>query len=88
MKRPPDTQIGDEVLMLDLDLIETYTADKGHDWDTLRRNLPLDHIKPVIKHCEFSSLDAAHDARLDDETYHRRYVGGLVIRLLNHDPAI
>ena len=31
-------------------------------------------MRPVIKHREFTSLDAAHNARIDDETYHRRSV--------------
>jgi hypothetical protein len=31
-------------------------------------------MKPVIKHREFYSLDAAHNARIDDETYHRRSI--------------
>lgn len=28
-------------------------------------------IRPVIKHREFYSLDAAHNVRIDDETYHQ-----------------
>ncbi len=31
-------------------------------------------IRPVIKHREFYSLDAAHNARIDDETYHQRSI--------------
>jgi IS5 family transposase len=31
-------------------------------------------IRPLIKHREFHSLDAAHNARIDDGTYHRRSV--------------
>ena len=31
-------------------------------------------MRPVIKHREFSSIDAAHNARIDDDTYHRRSV--------------
>lgn len=34
------------------------------------------------RHCEFSSLDAAHYAGLGDETYHNRSVVKSVIRSL------
>ncbi|GAB3680567.1 hypothetical protein GCM10028857_03460 [Salinarchaeum chitinilyticum] len=64
------------------DQVETITADKGYDWDELRGKLREADVRPVIKHREFSSLDAAHNARLDDETYHRRSVVESVIRTL------
>jgi len=38
----------------------------------------------VIKHRKFSSLEAAHNARLDDDTYHRRSVVESVIHSLKH----
>jgi IS5 family transposase len=82
MTRPHDTQIGDQVLKRNLDRVETITADKGYDWDELRRYLKKHGVRPVIKHREFSSLDAAHNARLDDRTYHRRSVVESVIRSL------
>jgi IS5 family transposase len=82
MKRPHDTQIGEQVLRRNLDQVETITADKGYDWDELRHKLRKEGVRPVIKHREFSPLDAAHNARLDDETYHRRSVVESVIRSL------
>jgi IS5 family transposase len=82
MKRPHDTQIGEQLLKRNLDQVETITADKGYDWDELRGKLREAGVRPVIKHREFSSLDAAHNARLDDETYHRRSVVESVIRSL------
>ena len=82
MKRPHDTKIGEQLLERNLDRIETITADKGYDWDELRRSLREHGVRPVIKHREFSSLDAAHNARLDDDTYHRRSVVESVIRSL------
>lgn len=74
MKQPHDTQIGWQVLQRNLHQVETLTADKGYDWDEFRRFLREEDVRPVIKHREFSSLDAAHNARIDDETYHRRSV--------------
>jgi len=82
MERPHDTQIGEQVLTRNLDQVDTITADKGYDWDELRGKLREEDVRPVIKHREFSSLNAAHNARLDDETYHRRSVVESVIRSL------
>jgi IS5 family transposase len=82
MKRPHDTQIGEQLLKRNLDRLEIITADKGYDWDELRQKLREADVRPVIKHREFSSLDAAHNARLDDDTYHRRSVVESVIHSL------
>jgi IS5 family transposase len=46
-------------------------ADKGYDWIDLRSKLRSNGVRPVIKHREFDSLDAAYNARLDDDVYHR-----------------
>lgn len=39
-------------------------------------------VRPVIKHREYDSLDKAHNARLDDEVYHRGSVVETVFRVL------
>lgn len=74
MNLPHDTQIAWQVLTRNLDRLNTVVADKGFDWDDLRQKLRKEGIRPVIKHREFYSLDAAHNARLDDETYHQRSI--------------
>lgn len=74
MNLPHDTQIAWQVLTRNLDQLDTVVADKGFDWDDLRQKLREEGIRPVIKHREFYSLDAAHNARIDDETYHRRSI--------------
>lgn len=74
MKRPHDTQIGEQLLKRNLDQVETITADKGYDWDELRQKLRENGVRPVIKHREFSSLDKAHNARIDDDIYGQRAV--------------
>jgi IS5 family transposase len=74
MKQPHDTQIGWQVLQRNLHNVEILTADKGYDWDKFRQYLREAGVRPVIKHREFSSIDAAHNARIDDDTYHRRSV--------------
>lgn len=71
---PHDTQIAWQVLTRNLNKLGTVVADKGFDWDELRHKLRDEGIRPVIKHREFYSLDAAHNARIDDSTYHRRSI--------------
>ena len=74
MTQPHDTQIGWQVMKRNSHRVETLTADKGYDWDEFRQYLRKEGVRPVIKHREFSSLDAAHNARIDDKIYHRRSV--------------
>ena len=74
MSLPHDTQIAWRVLTRNLSNLGTVVADKGFDWDDLRRMPRENGIRPVIKHREFYSLDAAHNARIDDETYHHRSI--------------
>lgn len=52
--------------------LETVVADKGYDWDALRQGFRNANVRPVIKHREFYPLDKAHNARHDEDTYHRR----------------
>lgn len=73
-KQPHDTQIGWQVLTRNQEHLSIVTADKGYDWAKLRRQLRDDGLRPVIKHREFDNLDAAHNARLDDEVYHQRSI--------------
>ena len=80
--RPHDTQIGWQVLTRNLDQIRTITADKGYDWADLRDELRDHGVRPVIKHREFDNLDKAHNARIDDEVYHRRSVAECSFRVL------
>jgi len=70
-RQPHDTHVGRQVLTRNLSHLQTVTADKGYDWDDLRQELREADIRPVIKHREFSPLDVAHNARHDDDIYHR-----------------
>ena len=74
MTHPHDTQIGEQVLKRNLDRLDTLVADKGYDSAKLREYLRDNGVRPVIKHREFTSLDAAHNARIDDDIYHQRPV--------------
>lgn len=74
MNLPHDTRIGWYVLTRNLDQLETVAADKGFDWDQLRHRLREEDVRPVIKHGELYSLDAAYNAQIEDATYHRRSI--------------
>ncbi len=53
MKQLHDTQIAWQLLMRNLEKLSILTADKGYDWEILRRRLCSEGVKPVIKHREF-----------------------------------
>ena len=72
MKRPHDTQIGEQLLKRNLDQVETITADKGYDWMELREKLREDGVRPLIKHRIFQPIDHAHNARVDGPRYRQR----------------
>jgi IS5 family transposase len=74
MSLPHDTQIAWRVLTRNLSDLGTVVADNGFDRDDLRKMLRENGISPLIKHREFYSLDAARNARIDDETYHNRSI--------------
>lgn len=80
--RPHDTRIGWQVLTRNVDRLDVLTADKGYDWQALRAMLRDHGVRPLIKHREFGSLDKAHNARLDDDLYHRRSVAECSFRVL------
>ncbi|SEP16148.1 Transposase and inactivated derivatives, IS5 family [Halogranum amylolyticum] len=84
MKQPHDTQIGRQVLTRNLQRLDTVVADKGYDWDALRHELRDAGVRPVIKHREFYPLDMAHNARHDEETYHRRSLVVSIFFALKH----
>lgn len=80
--RPHDIQIGWQVLTRNPDQISVLTADKGYDWADLRSMLRDNDVRPLIKHREFDNLDKAHNARIDDDVYHRRSVVECCFRVL------
>jgi len=72
MKQPHDSQIAWQLLTRNLDKLTVLTADKGYDWELLRRKLRSEGVKPVIKHREFGWHGVANNVLLDDTTYHQR----------------
>ncbi|WP_327051922.1 IS5 family transposase [Halomicrococcus gelatinilyticus] len=84
MKQPHDTQVGRQVLRRNFGQLETVTTDKSYDWDALRQELRDAGVRPVIKHREFYPPDMAHNARHDQDVYHRRSVIEAIFFALKH----
>jgi IS5 family transposase len=84
MKQPHDTQVGQQVLRRNLEQLKTITADKSYDWDALRHELRDAGVRPVLKHREFYPLDMAHNARHDDDVYHRRSIIEAIFFAVKH----
>ena len=77
-RKTRDTQIGMQVARRNAGDLRLLTADKGYDWDDLRDYLRVNDVRPLIKHREFTSLDAAHNARMDADLYGQRAISETV----------
>jgi len=73
-KRRHDTQIGLQVARRHAGDLQSLAGDKGYDWKRIRDLLRSADVRPLIKHREFTPLDLAHNARLDDERYGQRWM--------------
>ena len=60
-------------------------ADKMFSWKDLREKCREEATRPVIKHCEQSSLQKAHNARIDDDIYNQRSMSETVFSMLKAD---
>lgn len=67
-----DTQLGMQVARRNAGDLDILIGDKGYDWQALREFLRENDVRPVIKHREFTSLDKAHNARMDADLYGQR----------------
>jgi IS5 family transposase len=72
MKQPHDSQVGWQLLLRNVEKLDTVVADKGYDWCLLRQRLRAEGVKPVIKHREQGWNGFAQNVLLDDTTYNRR----------------
>jgi len=52
--------------------LQELLGDKMYSWKDLREGCREESTRPVIEHCEQSSLQKAHNARIDDDLYHQR----------------
>ena len=73
-RKTHDTQIGMQVARRNAEDLQVLLGDKGYDWQDLREYLRAQGVRPVIKHREFTSLDKAHNARMDADLYGQRAI--------------
>jgi len=72
MKQPHDTQVGWQVLVRNLDVLDTVAADKGYDWEALRTKLRAEGITPLIPQRGPGIRGWARNLLIEDRTYHQR----------------
>lgn len=60
-------------------------GDKMYSWDALHERCRKQSTRPVIKHCEQSPLQKAHNARIDEEIYNQRAMSETAFALLKND---
>ena len=56
-----------------------------YSWGELCEECREESTRPVIKHCEQTPLQKAHNARIDDDLYHQRTMSETVFSLLKAD---
>jgi len=67
-----DAKIGPQVARRNVGDLRSLAADRGYDAKAFRDELRASGVRPLIKHRIFSSLDHAHNARMDSDRYHQR----------------
>jgi IS5 family transposase len=67
-----DAKIGPQVARRNAGDLLSLAADKGYDAKAFRDELREHSIRPLIKHRIYSSLDCAHNARINARRYNRR----------------
>jgi len=73
--------------VVDLRLLD---GDRGYDSKELSDELRRNSVVPLIKHRIYSSLDHAHNARMDRDSYHQRHMSETVFSSIKstNGPAV
>ena len=69
-----DAKIGPQVARRNAGDLLSLAADKGYDAKAFRDELRDNGVRPLIKHRIYSSLDCAHNARMNSNSYNRRWM--------------
>lgn len=73
-----DQPIGQQVARRTAGDLRSLAPDKGYDAKAFRELLRAEGVRPLVKHREFTSLDKAHNARLDAGHYGQRWMAETV----------
>ncbi len=71
---PNDAKIGPKLARRNIEALRSLSADKGYDSNSFRTELRDGGVRPLIKHRIYSSLDHAHNTRIDSDSYNRRWM--------------
>ena len=80
-----DGHIGMQVFRRNAEDLQTLAADKNYSWSDLREECRSDSTRPLIKHKEHNGLKKAHNARIDDDLYHQRWMSETGFSVLKQD---
>jgi IS5 family transposase len=80
-----DGHIGMQIFQRNAEDLHTFAADKNYSWSDLREECRSRSTRPAIKHKEHNALKKAHNARIDDDVYHQRWMSETGFALLKQD---
>ena len=69
-----DTDVGPQVARRNAGDLLSLAADKGYDKNAFREWLRDNDVRPLVRHCLYTWYDYAHNARLDDSLYNKRWM--------------
>jgi IS5 family transposase len=69
-----DAKIGPQVARRNAADLRSLSADRAYDGKPFRDELRADRVRPLIPHRIYSSLDKAHNARINRRWYNRRWM--------------
>ena len=73
-----DHRIGPQVARRNAGDLRSLAADRGYDAKAFRDELRENGVRPLIKHRIYSSLDHAHNTRIDSDSYNKRWMAETV----------
>jgi IS5 family transposase len=69
-----DTAVGPQVACRNAGDLRSLAADKGYDKNAFGGLLWDNDVRPLVRHCLYTWYDYAHNARLDDSLYNKRWI--------------
>jgi len=69
-----DGRIGMQVFRRNAEDLQVLAADANYSWSNLREECRSTSTRPLIKHKEHTPLKKAHNARMDNDAYHQRWM--------------
>ena len=84
-RRSWDGHIGMQVFRRNAEDLRVLAADANYSWSDPRKKCRGESTRPLIKHKEHTPLKQAHNARMDADAYHQRWMSETGFSLLRDD---